>query len=81
MNGYSTENMELKTAFQTTTLFVVLGLLVLAAYASIELVFLASLIATFLLFIWFLVERKTWLAVVSGLAFVVTVVTTSLPLF
>ena len=81
MNGYSTENMELKTAFQTTTLFVVLGLLVLAAYASIELVFLASLIATFLLFIWFLVERKTWLAVVSGLAFFVTVVTTSLPLF
>lgn len=70
-----------RTTIQIISLAIVIGLLILTAVGSAELMFSASLIAILVLFVWFLAERKVWLATISGLAFLATVLLTAKSLF
>lgn len=61
-----------KTYSQMISFIVVAGLLILTAYGNAEFMFWTSTAAMFLLFVWCLSDRKVWLSVVSGVAFVTT---------
>ena len=69
------------TWMQTTAMVVVAILLVLTAYGDAKIMFAVSGVASVLLFIWLLAERKIWLAAITGVAFFGTVLMTSKVLF
>lgn len=67
--------------FEAVALIVVAVLLILTSLGNAMVLFWASIVAMFGLFVWFLSNRKVWLATVSGLTFAITVVATASKLF
>ena len=66
---------------ETFTLFVVSALLILSSTGNANLMFGISLIAAAGLFIWFLANRKTWLAIISASVFVASLVVSATKLY
>ena len=69
------------TWLQTLLLIAVTGLIVVTALTHAELLFWVALSANVVLMIWFLFDRKIWLACISAIAFFVTVLLTAKTLF
>ena len=59
-----------KTRMQTFSMVVVMALLILTSYGNAGLMFWLSLATMMLLSIWFLADRKIWLAVISSITFI-----------
>ena len=70
-----------RAVMEAFSLIAVIGLLLLTAYGDAVVMFFVSLAALLLLFVWFLASRKTWLAVISGLTFLVCALFGAKPLF
>ncbi len=70
-----------KNRLQIVSLLFVMGLLLLTSIGNAGLMFLVSVGAIFALSIWFLVDRKIWLAFVSSASFVASVLLLARSLF
>ena len=64
---------DLTTRMQVVSLLIVLGLLLLTSYGNAGLMYMCSLGAVFALAIWFVVDRRMWLAFLSSVTFAVGV--------
>ena len=61
---------EFKSRMQVASLISALALLLLTSYGNAGVMFLVSLGAILAMAVWFLADRKMWLAIVSAVAFV-----------